>query len=455
MQGLFNFLACSRRNQTSTIETTTKIFQPDINKLTAQVSDTESTVTATPVASERDPGDLSNTEFSDHSEQNSGTPDGSDNEVPMRDFKLVGPPPGLSLMLPPPGLDTPPGLTTAIAQGQTRLKSNAALFVPTVAPPSFPIPAEFQKSSKPKQTISLLKGVLEDWENDITAENISIPQQQPDDAPTLFALQEVLSKLSPQEAAMMRSFLDNKEAKETQQNNACPLDPMLHDWQMGATQIPMNATSVGMNAGGSMVPPPGTFCYGSQPVVPGLVPVGWMHPQMHSGLSHPYASIGSKQQGFAKATRSAVFEEKVQPALADPKDTLRTNLRDLSDLEPSCVLMVRKINRLGLESPSSLEAYFSKFGTVEKVMVSHSRAKSIFGRGAARVRPAGLGFLKMATAEEVKAVLAAGAEHEVEGVIISAHPFESRPLDCEDENSLIVESTTFEVAGDGPQAESQ
>merc|ERR1719253_2541292 len=99
-----------------------------------------------------------------------------------------------------------------------------------------------------------------------------------------------------------------------------------------------------MNA---MVPPPGTFCYGSHPVVlQSLIPGPWMAPQMqHSGHhSHPHASAGSKQPGFAKATRSAVFEDKVQPAPADAKDTLRTNLRDLSSLEPSCVLMVRKIN---------------------------------------------------------------------------------------------------------------
>jgi len=90
--------------------------------------------------------------------------------------------------------------------------------------------------------------------------------------------------------------------------------------------------------------------------------------------------------------------------------------------------MVRKINRLGLDSCNLLEAYFSKFGTVDRMMVSHSRARSIFGKGACRVRPAGLGFLIMAKAEDVEAILAFGTEHEVEGVSISVHPFESRSI---------------------------
>merc|ERR1719453_470202 len=111
----------------------------------------------------------------------------------------------------------------------------------------------------------------------------------------------------------------------------------------------------------------------------------------------PRTPFGVKQQRVAKGTKTAPQEESSQSMTET--DTLRTNLRDLSACDPARVLMVRKINRLGLDSPALLEAYFSKFGVVERVMVSHSRAKSLFGRGNVRVRPAGLGFLIMASAE--------------------------------------------------------
>lgn len=442
IQGLFNLLACSRRNPTST----SPIPQEDTSKAKATASDSESTLHST------ESGDISSTDLSDHSEQTTGSPDASDNEVPLREFKPVGPPPGLSLISPPPGLDAPPQHAVEAKwqdQGQTRLgtrlNSQAALFVPSFGAelPSVTVsPApQLQNSSQPlRQTISLLKGVLEEFEATMPAEQQAtlFQQQRDEEAQTRFALQEALSKLTPHDAARLRTFLDTKEAQQSQS------DSMMESWQLPATQMAygemheptFQATMPGPVAPhplplGEMVPPPGTFCCNQPPMMGSSC---WMPAMLASGQPQPYTPFGSKQRGPSKAARNIVLADKIQSTVEpvdDAKETLRTNLRDLSLLDPSCVLMVRKINRLGIESPKLLEAYFSKFGTVDRVMVSHSRAKSIFGRGAARVRPAGLGFLVMTKAEEVEAVLAAGPEHDVEGVSISAHPFESRPIDGE------------------------
>jgi hypothetical protein len=67
---------------------------------------------------------------------------------------------------------------------------------------------------------------------------------------------------------------------------------------------------------------------------------------------------------------------------------------------------VRKINRLGFESAKILEDYFSKYGQVTQVLVSHSHAKS----RNLRFRPSGLGFLVMENTEAAEAILADGPD---------------------------------------------
>jgi RNA recognition motif-containing protein len=169
--------------------------------------------------------------------------------------------------------------------------------------------------------------------------------------------------------------------------------------------------------------PPGTFCYG-QGVPPRCDGQYVWSPTGVGQLQKNAASKSHQQKNAAKVPTSG---QKVKEADDEaPKDTLRTNLRDLSNLEAERVLLVRKINRLGLDSAAILKAHFSQFGEVDRIMVSHSRAKSIFGRGEARVRPAGLGFLLMTKPEDVEAVLRAGEEHVIEGATIWCSRFEPR-----------------------------
>merc|ERR1719235_2253874 len=85
--------------------------------------------------------------------------------------------------------------------------------------------------------------------------------------------------------------------------------------------------------------------------------------------------------------------------------TLRTHLSTLQNEDPLCILIVRRINRLGFESDEALKEYFTKLGGVRHVLVAHSRVKPSVKRPVARVRPAGIGFVVMATREETNYVL--------------------------------------------------
>lgn len=120
--------------------------------------------------------------------------------------------------------------------------------------------------------------------------------------------------------------------------------------------------------------------------------------------------------------------EKVPLSIADclSQETLRTNLRELERMDHTRILIVRRINRLGLESPTWLKAHFSLSGAVDKVLIAHSRGKASYHTGKVRVRPAGLGFIVMDTAADAQAVLSAGKEQVINGVTITVQPYEVR-----------------------------
>lgn len=109
-------------------------------------------------------------------------------------------------------------------------------------------------------------------------------------------------------------------------------------------------------------------------------------------------------------------------------ETLRSHLQWLQTRDPGCVLVVRKINRLGFESASILKQHFSKYGPVDAVLVAHSQVKCPNRQSATRTRPAGLGFVVMMGVADVKAVLQIGDEHRVCDQLINVHSFTSRML---------------------------
>jgi hypothetical protein len=114
----------------------------------------------------------------------------------------------------------------------------------------------------------------------------------------------------------------------------------------------------------------------------------------------------------------------------DDESSLRSNLRKLAAIDSSRVFMVRKINKLGLKSPDFLKEYFNKFGEVEDVFVTHAIDKPKTGENfppdKARIRPAGIGFIAMSKAEDVRTLLASKVEHTIRGVPVVVSTYEYR-----------------------------
>lgn len=144
---------------------------------------------------------------------------------------------------------------------------------------------------------------------------------------------------------------------------------------------------------------------------------------------------GEKAEGKG-SNKGAASMNAASPVQDGFGKSLRCNLEVLHELDCNRIVIVRKINRLGFESAQVLEHFFTKYGKVDRVLVSHSHAKS----RNLRFRPSGLGFLVMTTAEEVQAVLADGPEIHVttdtcKSVQINVQPFK-RHLDLQnfDEN---------------------
>jgi len=109
------------------------------------------------------------------------------------------------------------------------------------------------------------------------------------------------------------------------------------------------------------------------------------------------------------------------------EDTLRTHLQALLKFESSCILIVRKINRLGFDSAKILKEHFSMGGTVLDVFVAHSRIKHTnCKKGQTRWRPSGLGFVVMSRAEEAAAILEQGVMQDIHGCAIRVHVFERK-----------------------------
>jgi len=116
--------------------------------------------------------------------------------------------------------------------------------------------------------------------------------------------------------------------------------------------------------------------------------------------------------------------------LPPKEETLRTFLLDLSLVDNARVLSLRKISALGIDSPNLLETYLSKFGKVERMMISHTMNRNA-NNAMTRLRPAALGFAVMEKAEEAQTVLATKA-HKVAGVEITIAPFQSHSIDSKD-----------------------
>ncbi|CAK9116565.1 unnamed protein product [Durusdinium trenchii] len=189
----------------------------------------------------------------------------------------------------------------------------------------------------------------------------------------------------------------------------------------------MAALQASFGAGGPMASPP--WSYGI-PMVPtpyaaGPPPAWWPS----TGERSPATPETSRKGGGPKKRgNEAGAGHAGADAAHHSGDTLRMHLRSLLQVDSSRVLIVRKINRLGFSSPQILKEHFSWYGTVENVLVAHSRVKSGGGQNGivSRLRPSGLGFVVMGKGEEASKILAEGPEQQVQGTIIRVQKFERR-----------------------------
>mmetsp|Transcript_21148 Transcript_21148/g.58638 ORF Transcript_21148/g.58638 Transcript_21148/m.58638 type:complete len:569 (-) Transcript_21148:271-1977(-) len=176
-----------------------------------------------------------------------------------------------------------------------------------------------------------------------------------------------------------------------------------------------------------------------------------MSPTMHMGVAPRMGGIAQGHQGSPLAA-SSTQRRRSNPA-GDSNDgagavcpwqhtgeTLRMHLRSLIKIDSGRILIVRKINRLGFSSPELLEKHYTWYGTVERVLVAHSRVKSSSvavqagSNLTSRLRPSGLGFVVMSKPEEAEAILAEGPEQIVCGAVIRVQQFERRMTEMEEAN---------------------
>jgi len=125
-----------------------------------------------------------------------------------------------------------------------------------------------------------------------------------------------------------------------------------------------------------------------------------------------------------KPVAAGVAPDKATPTGFEQGETLRTHLESLAGEDPNRILIVRRINRLGFESPQHLENYFAGFGTVSRMFFANSRVKASAKRPVPRVRPAGLGFVLMEKEEDAQFIANSGPEMMINNVSIEVKLYE-------------------------------
>lgn len=181
------------------------------------------------------------------------------------------------------------------------------------------------------------------------------------------------------------------------------------------------------------------------PMLPGKQWVPFQGNGQSQHTSHP--------QKKAKEPKEAVQEPRMPFRKNQPPpgmnmepyaNTLSKNLRELETLDPKTVIFVRKISKLGLNSPQLLEIYFSQFGPVRKMFVSHGIEPPQGKRTHPRWRPATMGFVAMERSEDADKAKDRGAEQVVLGETIQVLEFECRKAERDNDESAQVEEVEEE-----------
>lgn len=159
------------------------------------------------------------------------------------------------------------------------------------------------------------------------------------------------------------------------------------------------------------------------------------------GFAPPFLGMPMERPCYAPADMGCMagFEEHDPYDARKPQkvQTLATSLQVLSQEDPRCIFIVRRINKLGFKAPRKLKSYFQGFGHVVRILVAHSTVRqSCEPKSMSRRRPSSLGFVQMRRIDDVQKVLALGKEQQVDGITIVVQQFErlgENDLEEEDE----------------------
>ncbi|EER20066.1 hypothetical protein Pmar_PMAR007349 [Perkinsus marinus ATCC 50983] len=124
-------------------------------------------------------------------------------------------------------------------------------------------------------------------------------------------------------------------------------------------------------------------------------------------------------------------------------------LRSLSNIDEKRVFTVRKIQKLGFESPPKLREYFSLWGRVTNIMVLHRQARTTSSSSSGdmsndknvRVRPPSVGFVVMEDPEVVTRILAT-PQHTICGHSCEVQVFERKHRHATNCESLLSETSS-------------
>jgi hypothetical protein len=125
--------------------------------------------------------------------------------------------------------------------------------------------------------------------------------------------------------------------------------------------------------------------------------------------------------------------------------SLRSHFGELDQVPCERIFLVRKIQRLGLNSADSVRAHFNTYGDVEDVLVAHSPVLSGCKTYVRRFRPSNLAIVTMKTAAMAERVHAQGRDQVIQGNFVVVEPYERRgqPQGKTDELDLdICDSTS-------------
>lgn len=150
----------------------------------------------------------------------------------------------------------------------------------------------------------------------------------------------------------------------------------------------------------------------------------------HGGANFPSAPRCGPKACLPDAAQQHT-EAAGQPRLTkDLAPTLSASLQAIEGVDPRCLFIVRRINKLGFSAAKLLKAHFAVYGEVRDVLLAHSTHRRHAGEAGTRLRsrPSSLGFVHMSSLEEAQAILSVGQQQKIGVATILVQPFERKHM---------------------------